>query len=226
MAGAEQDSDEEQRQDPDGEPDGGCTHRPHQRNGRQRGRDGASRRRPQVAGECSGGDDQRKRQREDEYCDERRSGDDPVSRTVQRAPSDADQRLEHDRQHGGLHADEQRLDRRGLPVRPVHDRQRQHEQRARHDEQQPGGEAALGAVQAPASVGRELHRLRPRQQHAEAQSRQECALAEPAALLDQDFVHQGDLRRGAAERQQPDLAEDAQRLAKRGYGGWLRGGGG
>ena len=135
----------------------------------------------------------------------------PIEPAFDGAVGDAHQRLQHDGEHRRLHADEQRRDRRRLPVGAVEHRQRQHEQRARQHEQQPGGEPALDAVQPPAGIGRELHRLGSRQQHAEAERGEKAALVEPAPLIDQHAVHQGDLRGRTAERQQADLAEDARR---------------
>ena len=83
----------------------------------------------------------------------------------------AQQRLDHDRQHRRLDADEQRLGDRQLAEGRVQHRQREHHQRARQHEQQPGRQAALEPVQAPADVGGELHGLGPRQQHAEVERR-------------------------------------------------------
>ena len=131
------------------------------------------------------------------------------SRPLMRAAGHAHQRLQHDGEHGRLDADEQRRDGRRLAEGAVEHRQRQHEHRARQDEQQAGGEPALDAVQPPAGIGRELHRLGAGQQHAEAERGQETALVEPALLIDEHAMHERDLRRRAAERQQPDLAEDA-----------------
>ena len=81
--------------------------------------------------------------------------------------------------------------------------QAQHHERARQHEQDAGGEPAAHAVQQPADIGRELLRLRPRQQHAEIQRMQEARLVDPLLLVDQDAVHQRDLagRPAEADRQ-------------------------
>ena len=165
-----------------------------------------------------GDDDERKRHLEEEDSDKGGRSDEPVDGPAQRPAPKAYQRLDHDREHGGLYAREQRRNQGRLAVGPVEDRQRKHESRTRRHEQQACGKAALGAMQTPAGVGRELHRLGPRQQHAEAQGGQESPLAEPAPLVDQHTVHEGDLCRRATEGLQADGAEDAAHLPERGGG--------
>ncbi len=64
----------------------------------------------------------------------------------------------------------------------------QHHDGAGQDEENAGGEAAAGAVQQPADIGRKLLRLRPGEQHAIAERMQETLLADPALLIDQDAV--------------------------------------
>jgi hypothetical protein len=54
-------------------------------------------------------------------------------------------------------------------------------------------------VQQPADIGRELLRLRPRQQHAVIERVKKTLLADPAFLVDQDAVHHRDLPGGSAE---------------------------
>ncbi len=65
----------------------------------------------------------------------------------------------------------------------------------------PADQPAAGSVQQPPDVGRELLRFGARQQHAVAQCMQETLFADPALLVDQDAVHDGDLSGGAAKGQ-------------------------
>ena len=55
------------------------------------------------------------------------------------------------------------------------------------------------ATAFPAGIGGQLHRLWPRQQHAERQRAQELRLGQPAALVHQFVMHQRDLRRRSAK---------------------------
>ena len=133
----------------------------------------------------------------------------------ERAPADAQHRLEHDREHRGLEAEEQRGDQRQVAERGIEPAQRHDREHAGQHEQRAGDEAALGLVQQPADVDRELLRLGPRQQHAEVERVQEAPLAEPALLLDQDAVHHRDLAGRAAEAQRGDPQPDPHRLGER-----------
>jgi hypothetical protein len=137
---------------------------------------------------------------------------DPVA---QRAAADAHDRFQHDRQHGRLQAEEQRLHRRHLAEPGVQPAQHHDRDEARQHEQGPGEQTAPGPVQQPADVHRELLCLRPRQQHAVVERVQEPALADPALLLDQDAVHQRDLPGRPAEAERRDLRPGAHRLAER-----------
>ena len=83
----------------------------------------------------------------------------------------------------------------------------------------PAMSAAAGAVHQPADVGGELLRLGAGQEHAEVEGVQEAAVAEPAPLLDQGAVHDGDLPGGAAEGEERDARPDARRLGEGGVGG-------
>ena len=84
------------------------------------------------------------------------------------------------------------------------------------DEQQPGRQPASDAVQPPARIGRELHRLGPRQQHAEAECGKKTALVQPPLLIDENAMHQRDLCRRSAERKQADLTEHGHDLREGG----------
>ena len=69
-------------------------------------------------------------------------------------------------------------------------------------------------MQQPADIGRELLRLRTRQQHAVVQRVQEPALGNPVLFLDQDAVHHRDLPGRPAEAQQRHLQPDPKGLAE------------
>ena len=63
---------------------------------------------------------------------------------LQRPPADPQHRLEHDGQHGGLQAEEQRLDDATLPKSGVDAAERHDGDEARQHEQRAGDEAARG----------------------------------------------------------------------------------
>ena len=134
---------------------------------------------------------------------------------LERALADADHRLQHDREHGGLEPEEQRDDHRHVAPGGIDVAQRHDGDDAGHDEQAAGHDAAERAVHQPADIGRELLRLRARQQHAVVERVQEPALRNPALLLDQDAVHDRDLAGRAAEAQHRDAQPDPKRLAQR-----------
>jgi hypothetical protein len=136
----------------------------------------------------------------------------------QRLATDPEQRLGHDHDHGGLDAQKQRLGQRHAPIDRVERREGQDHQRAGNDEKKPADQAARHAGHAPSGIGGQLHRLRPRQQHAEAERLQVLLFGEPVAVLDQFLVHQRDLRRRAAEGQEADAPEDADQVGDPGGG--------
>ena len=150
-------------------------------------------------------DDQRERHAEEEDGDEGQRRERHHGPVLERPLADPQDRLDHDREHGGLQPEEQRLDRRRALEQGVDRAQGHDHDEARQHEQGAGDHAAPGTVQQPADVGRELLRLGARQQHAVVQRVQEPRLADPALLLDQDPVHQRDLARRPAEAEQPDL---------------------
>ena len=162
---------------------------------------------------CSG-DDERIRQREKEDRHERRARDQPVLRPGQRPATDAQERLDHDGQHRRLDAQKERRDERDVAIEQVERGQRDHDRGAGQDEQQPRRQPAPHAVEPPAREGGELHGLRSRQQHAERQRVEKALLRQPRSRLDQLAMHQRDLRRRPAERQDADAREDQQDLSK------------
>ena len=121
-------------------------------------------------------------------------------------------RLDHDREHRGLQPEEHRLDEADIAIGRVDIAQAHDGDDAGQDEQAAGHDAAGGPVQQPADIGRELLRLRPRQQHAVVQRMQEPALGDPVFFLDQDAVHHRDLPGRAAETQHARPAARPGRL--------------
>ena len=147
-----------------------------------------------------------------------RQGHRPQQRCAPRAPerlaADAPDRVQHDGRHRRLDAVEQSRHQRHVaksdvdPAQSDEDEQRgQHEERARHD-------AAPGAVHQPADVRGQLLGLRPGQQHAVVQRMQEALLADPAPLLDQLAVHDGNLPGRPSKADEAQLEPEAQRLAE------------
>lgn len=133
---------------------------------------------------------------------------------LQDAAADAQQRLDHDGEHRGLHAEEQRRHQRRLAVGGVQPSERKHHGRAGQDEQHTRDQPAARAVQQPADIGGELHGLRPRQEHAEIQRVHEARVGDPAPLVDHDAMHEGDLPGRTAEAEQADAQPDPRRLGQ------------
>ena len=169
-------------------------------------------------------DDQRKRQLQEGDGDEGGNRQRDHRPALERPLRNLDQRLEHDGEHRRLQPEQQALHQRHVADQQVDRRQRRDDHGARQHEQQPGDQPAAHAMQQPAGIGRKLHRLGPRQQHAVVQRMQEPRLVEPALFVDEDAVHQRDLAGRPAERQQPDPGEDARRLAERRPAGRGQGG--
>ncbi len=99
-----------------------------------------------------------------------------------------------------------------------HDRTGQKEQGARRD-------GAPDPMQPPADIGRQLLRLGPRQQHGIVQAAQECLLVDPAFAVDAVGLHDRDLTRRAAERDEAQMQPIARGFGKA-YGVRVIGGGG
>ena len=111
------------------------------------------------------------------------------SRGFQPASTDADQGLEHDHQYGCLYAEQRAVDDRNALPKSVEQAQAQHDESAGQHEQDPGRQPAAHTVHQPAEIGRELGRLRPRQQHAEIERMQEARLVDPFFFVDHDAMH-------------------------------------
>ena len=85
-----------------------------------------------------------------------------------------------------------------------------------------GDEPALRLVQEPADIDGKLLRLGAGEQHAVVERVQEPVLADPALLLDEDAVHDGDLPGRAAEGERGDARPHPHGVAE---GDAVRGGG-
>ena len=159
---------------------------------------------------------ERKRHVEQEQRGKGRSRDHPRHRGLQGPPRHPQQGLEHDQQHGRLQPEEQRGHGRNVARHHEHHRQAEHHQGAWDDEQQPGDQPALCAVQQPAEICGQLLRLWPGQQRAEVERMQEPPVADPPALVHHFAMQERDLARRPAERQQADLQPDPGRLCQTG----------
>jgi redox-sensitive bicupin YhaK (pirin superfamily) len=158
--------------------------------------------------------DQGKRDTSRKGGDEGRRGDRPQHSVAQRPRADAVCRMQHDRRHRRLDAVEHARHQWRLAEREVDPRQGDEDQQRRQHEERPGHDAAPGAVQQPADVGRELLRLRSRQHHAVVERVQEASLRDPAPALDQLLVHHRDLAGRSAEADEAELEPEAERVAK------------
>ncbi len=164
-------------------------------------------------------DDDREGDMEQRQRGEGEDRDGPGDPGLQRARADAQQSLDDQSDDGAFDAIEDALHPIEIGMEGIERAEGQHDRRAGQDEQKPGDEASLHAVGQPAGICGELLRLGPRQEHAEIQRVQVAHLAEPAFLLNDDAVHQGDLRRRPAEAQKADARESAGEVAERRHGG-------
>ena len=170
--------------------------------------------RADIADQAGTDDDRRERnvQREDRH--EGDGGDRDGGGRPQRPPADADDRVDDDGEYRRLEAEEEAFEPCRLAEGGVDGGEGENDDEAGKDEQPAGGDAAAGAVQEPADIGRELLRLRSRQEHAEVEGVQEAALRDPLPLVDEDAVHQRDLPGRPAEADEPDRCPHLQRFAK------------
>ena len=164
----------------------------------------------EIADHAGRNDDDREGDVEKEDRDKGDRGERDHQPVAQRALADADDGLDHDREHRGLQAEEHRLDEADIAIGRVDVAQAHDGDDAGQDEQAAGHDAAGGPVQQPADIGRELLRFRPRQQHAVVQRMQKPALRDPVLFLDQDAVHHRDLPGRAAETQHGDPQPDPE----------------
>ncbi len=159
-------------------------------------------------------DDERKRDGKEEDRDKGRRRDGDVVRPAQGALRHAEKRLDDDHEHGGLDAEKGRFHQRDLAEVCVSDGEREHDRGTGQHEEKAGGETADRPVEPPADVSGELHRLGAGKQHAKVKRMQEALFRNPAPLIDDEAMHQGDLSGGAAEGQEADFAPERERLGK------------
>src|SRR6185503_11390442 len=143
-------------------------------------------------------------------------GERPRHFVLERALPETDDRGGDDCEHGWLQSFEHGRNPFHVAVRHVKETQRPKDDGGRQHEERAGDDAAPGAVQQPAGVGRQLRRLRPGQQHAIVECVEEPLLADPAALFDQFSVEDGDLSGRPAEADESQLEPEAERLGKSG----------
>src|SRR5262245_39156656 len=157
----------------------------------------------------------RKRNTEEEDADESDRGQREHDVVLERALADSNQCLDHDGEDSRLEAEEQRDDDRDVAPAGIDVAQRHDGDDAGNDEEPAGDDAAERAMYQPADIGRELLRLRARQQHAIVERMQEPLVRDPALLLDQNAMHDCDLAGGTAEAQRRDPQPHPERLAHR-----------
>lgn len=165
-----------------------------------------------VSDDARPDDDEGEWNLEEENRNECGPGNGPVQRTLQSLPRHAQKGFDHDCEHGCLDAQEDRFEGGSRTELGVGQRQRQHYQRTGKYEQEPRNQPAPDAVKPPANVGRQLHRLRAGQEHAEVEAAQKSPIVDPALLIDQNAMHEGDLSGRSAERQQTDLRPRSRRF--------------
>jgi hypothetical protein len=151
-------------------------------------------------------------QREDRH--ERRRRDAPQPVVFQGAAAYAVRRVQDQCRHGRFDAvKDARYHGQGAKS-DVYPRQRHQNEKRRQYKQSPRDDAAPGAVHEPADVDGELLRLGPGQQHAVVQGVQKPLFTDPAFLLDQLGVHDGDLPGRAAKTDETELEPVPERLGK------------
>ena len=154
--------------------------------------------------------DQWKRQVEGKDGDKGRRRQAPQPVVFQRPRADAPGRLGHDGGNRRLDPVEDPRHQRHITIGDIHPAQAdQDKQRGQH-EQHPGDHPAPGAMQQPADIGGQLLGLRAGQQHAVVERMQKAPLGQPAALLHQFLVHDGDLAGRAAEADQAQLEPEQE----------------
>ena len=163
-------------------------------------------------GQRGDGDDHGKGHVQEPEREEGRDRQRPGEPAPQRPPRDLVHGGDHQRDDDRLHAGEDGGDGRHLAVRRGDPGEHDHQRGARQHEGRAGDQPARDTMQPPAEPGGELLRLGPRQHHGEGEPAVEAGRRHPAAARDDLVLHQRDLRRRAAEGEQPDPAPDAHRL--------------
>ena len=167
------------------------------------------------AGERGGGDDGGERHPEHRERDERCHGEGHEGGVAQRLLPDPHHCLGDDGEHRRREPGEQCGDRGGVAVADVERGEREQGGHPGEHEEDAGDQPAAHSVEQPADVDGQLLRLGAGQQRAVGQGVQESALADPASLLDELALHDGDLAGGAAEGLQRDGEPGPGRLPER-----------
>ena len=168
-----------------------------------------------VADDAGAEDDDGERHVIEEDGDERNRRQRHHDVVLERPLADAQHRLDHDDEDGGLQPEEQAFDDRELAQQHVDPGQRHDGDQAGQHEQRAGEQPALGLVHQPADIDGELLRLGAGQQGAVVERLQEAVLADPPLLLDDDAMHHRDLARRAAEGKRRDAGPYFHGLAER-----------
>ena len=240
VRGSQGDEQQDDRNEPEREPDARCPQRP--RDGRAHVlrqfvaeetvhhgavvlaattviivdlKHGGARPSAEKTDQCRAEDDDRKWNIEEENSHECGRGERDHRIVLERPLADPKYGLQYDREYRGLEPEKQRDDDRHIAPGRVDVAQRHDGDDAGNDKKPAGDDAAERAMHQPADIGRKLLRLGARQQHAIVERMQEPPLRHPALLLDQDAMHDRDLTGGAAEAEPRDLQPGQERLAQR-----------
>src|SRR5947209_5892401 len=160
-------------------------------------------------------DDKRKGNAEEEDCNEGSRRQSTQGIVLERSRADPHDRLRDDREYGSLQPEKQTFDCRHVAEQYVDVAERQYGDETRQHEETASDQAAARLMEKPADIDCKLLRFRPRQQHAVVQCVQKSLLTDPALLVYEDAVHDGDLSGRATERQGGDARPDADRVAER-----------
>jgi hypothetical protein len=171
---------------------------------------------PAQKGRC--GHDRRERNPEEEDGHERQDGENDAKAVLERPPADANHGLHHHSHHRRLEAVEHRIHQARFVKSGVQDGKPKNGNEAGQDEEDAGDHAAERPVEQPADVDGELLRLGAREEHAVVEGVEEALLADPALLLHQRPVHDGDLPRRPAKGEERHLRPDPDGLAQRNHG--------
>src|SRR5258708_34851157 len=138
----------------------------------------------EEAGQTGRNDDDRERNVEEEYRNERRHGELAQHIVPQCARTDANDRLNDNRENGSFQSEEQPFHERHAAEQSINVAKREDRDKAGKYEQQAGKEPALRLVQQPADVDWELLRLGAGKQDAIGERVEERLLADPTFLVD------------------------------------------
>ena len=156
---------------------------------------------PQQANNGSSQDHYRERDSEQKDGNESKGRQDVHIGILERALTDPDDGLNHDRQHRRFNPEEKRLHQGCILKARIKHAQHQDAQKTRQHKQSAGHEPTLDAMQQPADISSQLLGFRPGQYHAVVQGVQKPAFADPSLFIHQNTMHDGDLAGRTAETQ-------------------------